>query len=206
MISYINGIGDFWIKLIDQFVPATTLWTTGIKFENSIFHRQKFIYRRQRGCQTATRRIPNPIAYGTLQSTECVTHNYEISTPQIPQLQSIVTTAVNQISSAQSCTTFNVLDITYGFSFTFSDGTNVTNFEYVGDKFYNPQIIPTITEWNNLIAQGINYLTQEFNAVGIVVEFNDDLNLIYITSYSDNYLNGEVGDFKVITQLNMNCN
>ena len=206
MISYINGIGDFWIKLIDQFVPATTLWTTGIKFENSIFHRQKFIYRRQRGCQTATRRIPNPIAYGTLQSTECVTHNYEISTPQIPQLQSIVTTAVNQISSAQSCTTFNVLDITYGFSFTFSDGTNVTNFEYIGDKFYNPQIIPTITEWNNLIAQGINYLTQEFNAVGIVVEFNEDLNLIYITSYSDNYLNGEVGDFKVITQINMNCN
>jgi hypothetical protein len=135
-----------------------------------------------------------------------VTHNYEISTPKIPQLQGIVTTAVNQIASAQSCATFNVLDITYGFSFTFSDGTNVTNFEYIGDKFYNPQIIPTITEWNDLIAQGINYLTQQFSAVGIVVEFNDDLNLIYITSYSDNYLNGEVGDFKVITQINMNCN
>jgi hypothetical protein len=36
---------------VEQMVPATTLWNTGIKYENSIFHRQKFVYRRQRGCQ-----------------------------------------------------------------------------------------------------------------------------------------------------------
>ena len=206
MISYINGIGDFWIGLVEQFVPATTLWTTGIKFENSIFHRQKFIYRRQRGCQQIQKSIPNPIATGTLQSTECVTYNFEIPTPQIPQLQNIATSAINQIATAQSCVTFNVIDITYGFSFTFSDGTTTTNFEYIGDTFYTPQIIPTTDEWNNLILQGINYLTQQFIDVGIEVEFDQTLNSIYITSYSDNYLNGGVGDFKVITQVNMNCN
>jgi hypothetical protein len=32
-------------------VPATTIWNTGVKLENSIFQKQKFVYRRQRGCQ-----------------------------------------------------------------------------------------------------------------------------------------------------------
>ena len=55
MIEYVNGMGDYWIRLIEQMVPATTIWNTGIKMENSIFHRQKFVWRRQQGCQI----IPN---------------------------------------------------------------------------------------------------------------------------------------------------
>jgi hypothetical protein len=51
MIEYVNGMGDYWIRLIEQMVPATTIWNTGIKMENSIFHRQKFVWRRQEGCQ-----------------------------------------------------------------------------------------------------------------------------------------------------------
>lgn len=38
MIEYINGIGNFWVKLVEQFIPATTLWNTGTRIENSIFH------------------------------------------------------------------------------------------------------------------------------------------------------------------------
>jgi hypothetical protein len=49
MLDYAEGIGDYWIRLLEQVVPATTILNTGIKFENSIFHRQKFVYRRQRG-------------------------------------------------------------------------------------------------------------------------------------------------------------
>ena len=51
MIEYLNGLGDYWVRLIEQMVPATTLWNTGVRYENSIFHRQKFVWRRQRGCQ-----------------------------------------------------------------------------------------------------------------------------------------------------------
>ena len=51
MIEYVNGLGDYWIRLIEQMVPATTIWNTGVKLENSIFHRQKFQWKRQRGCQ-----------------------------------------------------------------------------------------------------------------------------------------------------------
>ena len=51
MIDYTLGLGDHWQRLLEQVVPATTLWLTGVKYENSIFHRQKFVYRRQRGCE-----------------------------------------------------------------------------------------------------------------------------------------------------------
>ena len=51
MIDYVNGLGDYWIRLVEQMIPATTLWNTGVRFENSIFHRQKFVWRRQCGCQ-----------------------------------------------------------------------------------------------------------------------------------------------------------
>ena len=51
MMEYVNGLGDYWIRLVEQMVPATTIWNTGVRFENSIFHRQKFVWRRQEGCQ-----------------------------------------------------------------------------------------------------------------------------------------------------------
>ena len=51
MIDYVNGMGDYWIRLVEQMIPATTIWNTGVKYENSIFHRQKFVWRRQEGCQ-----------------------------------------------------------------------------------------------------------------------------------------------------------
>ena len=51
LIDYVNGIGPYWTKLVEQMVPATTIWNGGVRLENSILHKQKFVYRRQRGCQ-----------------------------------------------------------------------------------------------------------------------------------------------------------
>jgi hypothetical protein len=51
MIDYVSGMGDYWIRLVEQMIPASTIWNTGVKLENSIFHRQKFVWRRQRGCE-----------------------------------------------------------------------------------------------------------------------------------------------------------
>ena len=45
MLSYAQDMGDYWIKIIEQMVPATTLWLSGTKVENSVFHRDKFVYR-----------------------------------------------------------------------------------------------------------------------------------------------------------------
>lgn len=57
LIDYVNGIGPYWMKLVEQMVPATTIWNTGTKMENSIFQKQKFVYRRQRGCEF----VPVPV-------------------------------------------------------------------------------------------------------------------------------------------------
>lgn len=51
LIDYINGIGPYWVKLVEQMVPATTIWNTGTRLENSVLNKQKFVYRRQRGCE-----------------------------------------------------------------------------------------------------------------------------------------------------------
>jgi hypothetical protein len=51
LIDYVNGIGPYWMKLAEQMFPATTIWNTGVRMENSVLQRQKFVYRRQRGCQ-----------------------------------------------------------------------------------------------------------------------------------------------------------
>ena len=45
MVEYSQAMGDYWIKLVEQMVPATTLWTSGLKVQNSVFHRDKFVYR-----------------------------------------------------------------------------------------------------------------------------------------------------------------
>jgi hypothetical protein len=57
LIDYVNGIGPYWMKLVEQMIPATTIWNTGVRMENSVLHKQKFVYRRQRGCQF----IPVPV-------------------------------------------------------------------------------------------------------------------------------------------------
>ena len=45
MIDYSQALGDYWIKIVEQMMPATTLWTSGVKVENSVFHRDKFVYK-----------------------------------------------------------------------------------------------------------------------------------------------------------------
>ena len=45
MIDYAQSMGEYWIRIIEQMVPATTLWMSGLKVQNSVFHRDKFVYR-----------------------------------------------------------------------------------------------------------------------------------------------------------------
>jgi hypothetical protein len=65
MLDYVQGIGDYWIRMVEQMIPSTTIWNTGTKLENSIFHRQKFVWRRQEGCQIVPFEIPTPNQGGT---------------------------------------------------------------------------------------------------------------------------------------------
>tara|TARA_R110001592_G_scaffold137562_5_gene355656 strand:- start:24035 stop:31678 length:7644 start_codon:yes stop_codon:yes gene_type:complete len=46
MLDFVEEMGDYWIRLAEQFVPATTIWHGGTKIENSAFDRQKLVYKR----------------------------------------------------------------------------------------------------------------------------------------------------------------
>lgn len=47
--EFVNKISPYWIKIVDQFIPATTLWTGGNVIENNRFGRSKYQYKQ--GCQ-----------------------------------------------------------------------------------------------------------------------------------------------------------
>jgi len=42
--EFINKMSPSWLKVVEQFVPATTLWTGGNLIENNIFNRSKYKY------------------------------------------------------------------------------------------------------------------------------------------------------------------
>jgi hypothetical protein len=44
LIEYIKKMSPYWVKVIEQFVPATTLWTGGLSIKNTIFNRSKYRY------------------------------------------------------------------------------------------------------------------------------------------------------------------
>ena len=46
LIEYIKKMSPYWVKVIEQFVPATTLWTGGVLIKNTMFNRSKYRYLR----------------------------------------------------------------------------------------------------------------------------------------------------------------
>jgi len=129
MINYINEVGDYWIRLVEQFIPATTIWNTGTKFENSVFHRQKFIYRRQKGCNNVTEFSQGPSVVGqvfpvTNGAVKFVTQSFKAAN----FYNDFVTTYNQQlnIEDAQCTGTYNVTEIntfTLQLIFTYTDGS-----------------------------------------------------------------------------------
>jgi len=70
MIKYVENMGNYWIRLLEQMVPSTTIWQGGIKYENSIFHRYKFAYKHQEICDDCAEPIPeNPQGSGEVITT-----------------------------------------------------------------------------------------------------------------------------------------
>ena len=45
LISFVDVIQGYWLGLIEQVFPATTIWTSGVKYRNTVFDRQKYVYR-----------------------------------------------------------------------------------------------------------------------------------------------------------------
>jgi hypothetical protein len=45
MLGFVNKIEPYWNRLLEQFIPATTIIGMGTKHSNTVFDRQKFVYK-----------------------------------------------------------------------------------------------------------------------------------------------------------------
>jgi hypothetical protein len=96
MMEYVNGIGDYWVRLVEQMIPATTIWNTGTKLENSAFHRQKFVWRRQEGCKLIPvpckpcSLVTNLFTYDCpIEAVECPIYPWDTN-PQIQEMSGVL--------------------------------------------------------------------------------------------------------------------
>jgi len=209
LIDYINGIGPYWMKLVEQMIPATTIWNTGTRFENSIFNRQKFVYRRQRGCQFIPVEVTPCYIIGNLFDYTCSSEYVEFSI--YPWLNGDIT--VSNFSGILNQTLNNFL-VSNGLSPTQCILNSIQSTWYVDLKIGNDQIIqvpfytgygqtdvPSNTLWRNTL---ITYLPNLYN-YGFTYFLNGNTLTITSSTCQANNLSENVVLCAGIN-LNINCN
>jgi hypothetical protein len=190
MIDYVVGMGDYWIRLVEQMFPATTLWNTGVKYENSIFHRQKFVYRRQEGCKLVA--VPcKPCKLTTniydtdcpIQSVECYKYPWNVDS-QIQSFGGVLGSLLTDYLTSIGLTTNNcVLNSTQSewyVDIRFDGTPVVTQLFFNGLGYDTPGIsTPSQIDWDVALSLALDslsslgysyYLTSE----DTIIIFNND--------------------------------
>ena len=172
MMEYVNGLGDYWIRLVEQMVPATTIWNTGVRVENSIFHRQKFVWRRQEGCQLM--RVPckpcsitsNLFSYDCpLETVECPIYPWTNSTT-ITNFNGVLGQLMTNYLSANG---FNLSDCDFNgmtsewYVNLMVDDVIVVNYLFFSGIGYSSPVysVPTVTEWDSALLIALESLKED---------------------------------------------
>lgn len=191
MIDYVVGMGDYWMKLVEQMIPATTIWNGGVKYENSILHRQKFVYRLQRGCKI----VPIPCEpcsiTGALFPYDCI--DERITCPLFPwdgaevsTFSDILYQTINQYLTTNSlllsdCFTNTIISEWYV-------DIRLDSTILVQEKFYTGfglNDVPSETDWVNALN---TYLPQLSN-FGLYYIIQNGTITVYNLTCSPNYPN-----------------
>lgn len=191
MIDYVNGMGDYWMKLVEQMIPATTIWNGGVRYENSILHRQKFVYRLQRGCKI----VPVPCepcsVIGAIFPPNCI--DEKITCPIFPwdgaelsTFSDILYQTINQYLTTNSLTISDcfVNTIISDWYVDIRIDSNVL----IQEKFYTGfglNDVPTESDWVNALN---TYLPQLSN-FGMYYTIQNEEVSIYNLTCSPNYPN-----------------
>ena len=175
MVDYINGIGNFWIKLVEQFIPGTTLWNTGTRIENSIFHRQKFAYRMQRGCLPLEVQILGPQVLGGFAPRGCPA---SLMSLVLKYDGNVIQSNLGTLSKTIDCNKLSptVKSLNYGFQLVVVKNGTTYTFDYTDPQVYSyPNQVINGTQWTTFIVQGLSYLMGELMGAGLTAsyEFNE---------------------------------
>ena len=200
MIDFTNGIGDYWMKLIEQMIPATTLWVGGQKMENNVLQRQKIVWRRQRGCQIQS--IPCvPCTYnGQLFGYDCVNQYIQCGIT-VDSFQELLNNSINTVIEVDGytlsdCVT-NTLDSQWFVDVRLDGEVLIQRPFYVG---YGGNDVPTNQIWINGIEDSLQYLYQD----GLYYTLNGSLltisNIGCNNDFTDKTLQVNIGVY-----VNINC-
>lgn len=185
MMEYIDGMGGYWVRLVEQMFPTSTLWNTGVKYENNVFHRQKFVWRRQVGCQV----VPVPCTpcelVGSIYTYDCPIQSVQCSVfpwDKVPSVNSFggmlgYTLTQYLTSEGKSLSEYNLNALnTKWYVDIRIDGVNVVlNEFFTGIGFSNPSLSsPNNNDWKIALMNSLDtlenygydyYLTEEDNVI-----------------------------------------
>jgi hypothetical protein len=204
MIEYVSGLGDYWIRMIEQMIPATTLWNTGVRYENSIFHRQKLAWKRQRGCevvpfeenttagrptQAQEKKLPptcrdcnattNIFSYDCpVESAICPKYPW-LNSPQILDFKGVLGSVLTNYTQTNNYNLLgcdlNNLQTEWYVDLKLSGNTIVQYPFFVGVGFNDPYFsAPSTNDWDNALLYALPYLRE----YGYDFYFTDDLQIV----------------------------
>ena len=191
MIDYTLGIGDYWMRLVEQVLPASTIWMGGQKMENSAFHRQKVRWRRQRGCEIIPVSCVPCEFNGQILGYDCIDQTITCSvypwlesssTTTAGNFQQMLTDVVAQISSAYTVCNMNTITSQWYVDLRLDSDILVQEKFYTG---YGGNDVPTNSDWINALDEKLEYLYQD----GLNYFINGNTIIIANSSCYDDFTN-----------------
>ena len=164
LIDYSLNVNPNWLKLVEQMIPATTIWQGGIKYENSILHRQKFVYRRQRGCRLKPVPVEDCLILSNLNQYNLTNEQVEIyifpwlnNNIGVSNFNGILSNRLNNLLAANGQTQSTCTGLNSMTSEWYLD-LKIGNQVLIHQKFYTgfgPNDSPTNSDWKIALT---NYL------------------------------------------------
>jgi hypothetical protein len=170
LIEYVDGLGPYWIRLTQQMIAASTIWNTGTRLENSPLQRQKFVYRRQSGCQLVPVTNDPCIAQGQLFSYDCTTESAPCSiypwignqVSDVSSFSQVLYTVLNNYLNSQGYQLSQCLTDTL-YSQWYVD-VKINGSQVIQSKFfegYGTSQVPTNNQWKAALLFNLSQLINE---------------------------------------------
>ena len=201
MIDFTLGIGDYWMRLVEQMVPATTIWLGGQKMENSDLHRQKHAYKFQRGCEEIILPCIPCEFNGSLFNYDCIDQTLNCSV-QTGTLNNILNRSITSCVTKSGYTITNCLLNTL-VSDWYVD-VRLDNNILVQTKFYTGYgnlDVPTQQDWYD----ALNLYLDELYNEGLNYNLSNDILTVSNSGCMENFTNKTL-KVNIGVNININCN
>ena len=213
MIEYVQGMGDYWIRLVEQMIPATTLWNTGIKYENSIFHRQKYVWRRQAGCQLAP--VPCKPCVTTdnifsddcpVQTATCSLYPWNPNSTQVQSFAAILGNVVNKYLTNNGLSLNQCISDTINSTWYVDirvEGLELVKYQFYNGAGYNLDGLsyPSNSDW----FVGINEALMSLSNYGYSYYLTDDDRVVVVNNVCSLNSDGITLEINVGIDFTISC-